>query len=380
MINILITGDFCAWGRVEKLVAEKKYEEIFSDFTSIIQKADYSITDFEAPVVNGKAIPIQKSGPHLRTETNALEAVKKAGFRLLTLANNHFYDYGDKGVKDTLMSCQAFELEAVGGGKNLRQAQEVFYKEIKGKRFGFVNVCENEFSIATDFHGGSNPLHPVNNYYQIKEAKQHADYVIVITHGGHEMYPLPSLRMKETYRFFVDIGADVVVNHHQHCFSGYEVYKGVPIFYGLGNFSFDWEGKRNSIWNEGYGVMFSFENNEVSFSLHPYIQGNEKPGVTLMNENETDTFHQKIKELNHIIGDNDLLEQAFNTMISARKKEFLTSIEPYENKYLRFLFRKGLIPSFFSKKKKRRLLNTIRCESHRDVLLKVLSHENSHTL
>lgn len=42
--------------------------------------------------------------------------------------------------------------------------------------------------------------------------------------------------MQEIYRFFVDIGADAVINHHQHCYSGYEVYKEKPIFYGLGNF------------------------------------------------------------------------------------------------------------------------------------------------
>lgn len=51
-------------------------------------------------------------------------------------------------------------------------------------------------------------------------------------HGGHEHYQLPSLRMQETYRFFIDAGADVVVNHHQHCFSGYEIYNNKYIFMG----------------------------------------------------------------------------------------------------------------------------------------------------
>ena len=43
--------------------------------------------------------------------------------------------------------------------------------------------------------------------------------------------------MKETYRFFVDCGADAVINHHQHCYSGYEYYKDKFICYGLGNFA-----------------------------------------------------------------------------------------------------------------------------------------------
>ena len=50
----------------------------------------------------------------------------------------------------------------------------------------------------------------------------------------------------------MDIGADVVVNCHQHCFSGCEIYNGKHIFYGLGNFFFDWPERRNGMWNKGY--------------------------------------------------------------------------------------------------------------------------------
>jgi poly-gamma-glutamate synthesis protein (capsule biosynthesis protein) len=53
--------------------------------------------------------------------------------------------------------------------------------------------------------------------------------------------------MVETYRFFIEAGADAVVNHHQHCICGYEVYKGKPIFYGLGNFCFDWAKRSTSL-------------------------------------------------------------------------------------------------------------------------------------
>ena len=41
------------------------------------------------------------------------------------------------------------------------------------------------------------------------------------------------------------VGADAVVNHHQHCYSGYEVYKDKPVFYGLGNLLFDHASKRS---------------------------------------------------------------------------------------------------------------------------------------
>ena len=51
----------------------------------------------------------------------------------------------------------------------------------------------------------------------VEEAKKKADFVLVIVHGGSEHFQLPTPRMQATYRFFVDAGADAVVNHHQHC-------------------------------------------------------------------------------------------------------------------------------------------------------------------
>jgi poly-gamma-glutamate capsule biosynthesis protein CapA/YwtB (metallophosphatase superfamily) len=73
----------------------------------------------------------------------------------------------------------------------------------------------------------------IDNANQIKEAKATHDKVIVIVHGGHEYYNLPSPRMQKQYRFYADQGADFVVGHHTHCISGYEVYNGVPIYYSL---------------------------------------------------------------------------------------------------------------------------------------------------
>ena len=158
---------------------------------------------------------------------------------------------------DTLMYLNDKQADFVGGGNSLRQASETLYKSIDGHTLAVINCCEHEFSIATETSSGANPLNPIQQYYKIQEARKNADYVLVIVHGGHEHYQLPSPRMKETYRFFVDAGADAVVNHHQHCYSGYEVYNGKPIFYGIGNFLFDREGVRNSIWNEGDMVLLT---------------------------------------------------------------------------------------------------------------------------
>lgn len=165
-----------------------------------------------------------------------------------------------------------------------------------------MNCCEHEFSIATATTAGANPLNPIQQYYNIQEARTKADYVLVIVHGGHEHYALPSPRMKETYRFFIDAGADAIINHHQHCYSGYEIYHGKPIFYGLGNLLFDHKSERHGPWNEGFMVSLRLDKQTLpQFELYPYTQCNERPSVIPMNEAERKIFAERIDKLNQII-------------------------------------------------------------------------------
>ena len=375
MIKILIVGDYCPRYRVEKLFENSRYNDVFENIIPIVNSVDYSLINFECSVVSDSAIKgIFKIGPNLRCSENAVEALKNAGFNLVTLANNHIYDFGSKGVIETLLACRKYEIDSIGVGKNLIEAQEIFYRLIKDKKFAFVNFCENEFSIASKNNAGANPLNIVANYYQIREAKQNADYVIVIIHGGHEHYQLPSPRMKETYRFFVDAGASVIINHHQHCYSGYEVYKDAPIFYGLGNFCFDSEKYRNNSWNEGYMVQLFFSNDDIKFDLIPYIQCNEKPNIELLDDKNL--FFNEIKRLNTIISDDKILWKNYSTFVNNRKGQYYSSLEPYDNRYLKGLRRRGLIPSFISRRKKSLLLNLVRCEAHRDILLNILNNSS----
>ena len=117
---------------------------------------------------------------------------------------NHILDYGHEGLLKSIECCKDQGLDVVGVGDNLSEAERIIYLEKDGKKLAIINCCEHEFSIATESEAGANPLNPIRQYYAIQEAKKHADYVLVIVHGGHEHFQLPSPRMQETYRFFVD--------------------------------------------------------------------------------------------------------------------------------------------------------------------------------
>ena len=196
--------------------------------------------------------------------------------------------------------------------------------------------------------------------------------MLVIVHGGHEMWQLPSPRMQETYRFFVDVGADAVVNHHQHCYSGYEVYHGKPILYGLGNFCFDKQGYLPAQWCFGYMVSIDFSD-EVKIELFPYEQCGREPKVLLLSN--LNGFNKRIQCLNDIIHSSERLKKETAAFYGRNSKSVLFAYEPYLGRIQRKLYDMGLLPSLVGKKKKLRLLNLTQCESHRDKVLYVLSQE-----
>lgn len=363
-MKILIAGDYCPQNRVTKLIEGGKANEVFSEVKTIVGEADFSIVNLECPVTKGAEKPIVKQGPNLSCSVKALEALKQTGFDCVTLANNHFRDFGDEGVKNTLEACREQGVEIVGGGMNAKEASQVLYKNIESKRLAIINCCEHEFSIATDTQTGANPLNPIQQYYSIQEAKQHADYVLVIVHGGHEHYQLPSPRMQETYRFFIDAGADAVVNHHQHCFSGYEVYHGKPVFYGLGNFCFDGNRSRKEIWYEGYMVMLSF-GETVEYAIIPYRQCAEKANIELL---DRDVYKEQIDSLNKVIKSPELLNNETEKYYASCAKEYSNIFEPFNNRYYLGAKARGWLPSFISKKRKLSATNKVLCESHRDKL------------
>jgi hypothetical protein len=371
MIKILITGDFCPIQRIEKLVLSGNNEKVYNDFLPYLQNNDINITNLECPLTNENN-PLLKIGPNLNAKPETIDALVLGKFNLITLSNNHIMDHGVAGLASTIQLFEKNKIDYVGAGKNLDDASKIFYKKIKNKQIAFLNFSENEFSTADINHAGANPLNPVSNYYSIKSAREKSDYVIAIVHGGHEGYSLPSPRMVDTYRFFIDAGANFVVGHHSHCFSGYEKYKDGFIFYSLGNFVFDWPDERNLKWNYGYAVNLLIDENRLSFNLIPYKQCLENPGLFLLTDSEKKEFEVRLQKLNTTISDKDLLYKEWVSFSGQMKKSCLINFECFNSRLYKSLRYRKLIPGFLSRSKKLLLVNILRCEAHRDIAIESL--------
>ena len=365
-IKILFTGDFCPHGRIEDLALNGRFDEVFNDFIKEFRNNDLNVVDLECPLTESKD-GRPKTGPHQKAHPQTISLLGHANIGLACMANNHIMDYGHPGAEQTLEVLKTAGIHTVGIGRDNKESRTAFSLSAKGRRIAILNFADNEFLTAPGSNIQCNPIHPIHNYEDIVKAKKENDFVILCVHGGNEFYNLPSPRIKELYRHYIDIGADAIVSHHTHAYSGYEVYNGKPIFYGLGNFIYDWPGQVNSSWNRGYVVRLKISD-KIDFEVIPIEQCNNKAGVYYLDEAGKEAFFQRIDELNAIIADDELLEKEFIKYCEKVLPMYDAFVEPYFGKTITSLRKRGLFPRLMGRKKRLFLLNISRCESHKEVL------------
>jgi hypothetical protein len=368
-MKILIAGDlFVSDQFYNDNIIDKSVQDLFS-------KADYRIVNLEAPITDDRSEKkIIKTGPHLRmSEQTAISVLKQLNIDGVTLANNHILDYGTKGLLDTFDTLKSDEVAYVGAGTNLKDAAKYITLNKEGVKIAVINFCENEWSIAEEDSPGANPMDIIDNANQIKEAKATHDKVIVIVHGGHEYYNLPSPRMQKQYRFYADQGADIVVGHHTHCISGNEVYKGVPIYYSLGNFLFT-KNNPNDEWYTGLILEVDISSEGIDCQIHPVRQEKESFKLTLIEDIDKEDVLGRFETYSNVINNPDELLNNWKMYIEKQSKEYLNYWSPLasiENRYISGILRR-LGVNFINKKAASLHLNLMRCEAHLDLSEEIL--------
>lgn len=235
MTTFFVCGDILNYSQPEGNICSAEME-------NIITSADYAVCNFEAPI-SGYGKPQQKSGKHHFTRPETIEGLKKHGFNLLLMANNHIMDYGTEAMKATMDRAQKYQLDTLGAGITAEEAYKPLIKEIKGIKFGMINACEAQFGVIDYFNRPNKAGYAWINHHLIDQniinIRKECDFVIVFSHAGLENYYIPQKEWRSRYKHFCDLGADLVVGAHPHVPQGYEKYNKSLIFYSLGNFYFD---------------------------------------------------------------------------------------------------------------------------------------------
>lgn len=245
------------------------------DLVNILNNADLLIANNEF-TISDRGTPMKNKIYTFRANPTRTAIYNEMGVDLVTLANNHVYDFGYDAFMDTLETLNYYKIPYIGAGKNIEEAREPYYIIINGYKIGFVNATRAEKYILTPEAKENSPgvfrtYDPTMFLETIKKTKENSDYVVALIHWGKEDSHYLEAVQKETGKLYIDSGADVLIGTHAHVLQGIEFYNEKPIVYNIGDFIFNRETKPTGIFN----MKLSNDGN-LSYSFTPCMQHNFK--------------------------------------------------------------------------------------------------------
>ena len=280
-------------GGVSDCISENAQSELASADISVVNN-EFVYEDGETPLA-GKTYTFGAA-------TENVKLLKIFSADLVTLANNHVYDYGEEGLISTLDTLDDAGIPYVGAGRNLEEASAIKYFVVKGRKIAFVSATEIEkfakyTKEATENSPGVIKTIDTSLFCSvIAEAKANADYVVACVHWGIEGkndFEAEQRRMAEDY---VKAGADVVIGGHPHRLQGVEFIEDTPVAYSLGNFWFS----TGTIYTTIAQIRID-ESGELSLYMIPCIQQNLTTSI-LTEDAEIDDFYKYVADVSYGVG------------------------------------------------------------------------------
>jgi poly-gamma-glutamate synthesis protein (capsule biosynthesis protein) len=277
--RVLAVGDIMLTGSAKFLLQTKGYDHPFQDknLARLIATADVAFANLEYPVTF-KGVRYKDKEYTFRGDPESLSAIRKAGFDLLSLANNHIMDYGEKGLRDTIRQCRKNRLVFTGAGADLASASSLAVIKRHGVRYGLLaySLTFPEEFWATPGKPGT--AHPdwAQVGHDIRDARPRVDILMVSFHWGEELKSEPKKYQIDFAHHAINAGADIVLGHHPHIPQPIEIFKGKPIFYSLGNYAF---GAISDNAMFSFAAVTRFKDNvPVQVILYPLNVNNQEVG------------------------------------------------------------------------------------------------------
>ena len=238
--TLLFVGDVMLSRTVgRKLVAEGDWDWPFRQIGPRLHAADFVFGNLECPVSD-----VGRNLHHLysfRADPRALDGLVAAGFKAVSVANNHMDDWDRPALLDTVHRLRGKGIVPVGAGADDAEARQAQIVDVGGLRLALLARVgvDPEDAAAGPGRAGVAWLDPDELAADVRAARLTADLVIVSLHWGTEYASRPSADQVKVAHALVEAGADLVVGAHPHVIEPLERYQGGWIAYSLGNFVFD---------------------------------------------------------------------------------------------------------------------------------------------
>lgn len=242
--TLLFAGDIMTDRGVEEKIKKHgsgDYNFPFLKIKNFIQKGDLAFANLEGPV-SDKGVKVG-SIYSFRMDPGTAEAIKNSGFSIVSLANNHMFDYQRISLEETMRRLEKSGVSYAGAGFSREEAYGLKIEEAKGIKIGFLaytNLAPPSWQAKEESSGIARITELTKEIEEdIKNAGFLCDILVVSLHSGTEYSPLPNSFQEKFAKGAIDAGADIVAGHHPHVAQPVEKYNGGWIFYSLGNFVFD---------------------------------------------------------------------------------------------------------------------------------------------
>ena len=362
-MKIIIGGDLVPTkANMEKFKNDDFFQSLDVNFKKVWSEADFRVFNLECPLCE-YTNKNEKNGACIQAPEDAINGIKSLNPNLVLLSNNHILDYRVEGLDNTIKLLEEHNIEYTGIIENSQATYEPYFINCGNKRICVYNVCETEFSIATENRKGANPLNEAKNYREIENAKNNCDYLIVAFHAGKEFYRFPSPNLQRICRNFIDFGADFVITQHSHCIGCEEEYNGGKILYGQGNFIFD-DGVVDEYWGNALLVEVDVSEKGVIVNYIPIEMAN---GLIKLSKN--DMILRDFYKRSELIKSNEFVKEEYSKFANKNINMYLGIMNKPNvlKRALNKLLKRKFYTKLYDKKKCLQILNVIECEAHREL-------------
>ncbi len=300
-VSLLALGDINLGRTVGQEILKGNTDFPFEKFDSVLARAEIVFANLECPVTdqNGET-QSPKSNVIFCAPPGAAATLRRAGITVVSTANNHAFDYGMKGIRETIKFLNQESVRFTGTVMDTGKEFSPVIIERNGIKFGILAYTQT-VNIQGKWKGLISVFDSIRAYNEIKNLKQQSDFVIASYHGGGEYKDTPGESAEREMKLLAEFGADVVFGHHPHVPNGIEIYCGCWIFHSLGNAVFN---QPQRFWTQrSFAALLKFEKwnakkNISSIELIPFHPGYQ-PSADL-NKDESQELMNRIQMLSTV--------------------------------------------------------------------------------
>lgn len=266
-------------GRIEECFDERLLQEM--------QEADIFMVNNEFPYTD-RGTPTEGKTYTFRSKPENVKYLYDMGVDIVSVANNHVYDYGEVSLLDTLSTLEGAAMPYVGAGRNIEEAVKPVYFVANDMKIAYVSATQIEQGDYPDTVGAGASSAGVfrcwneeHIYDVIREAKEKSEFVVAYIHWGTELSETLHWAQSEQAVKLAEAGADLIVGDHPHCLQEISYIGDTLVIYSMGNFWFN-----SKTQDTGILKVVLAENRMKSIQFVPAVQSGCRTALAAEGEKE----------------------------------------------------------------------------------------------